>query len=103
MRKDTSMEIKIEHSFTDVEARSQSNTHRLDEVEKRQNDLDALVSTVQVLATREERVEEDVKEIKTDVKSIKSKSATRWDNLVNQIITILVAAIAGFILAKIGL
>ena len=97
------MEIKIEHRLTEVEARSQSNTHRLDEVEKRQNDLDALVSTVQVLATREERVEEDVKEIKTDVKSIKSKSANRWDNLVNQIITIVVAAIAGFISAKIGL
>lgn len=97
------MEIKIEHRLTEVESRSQSNTHRIDELERRQDNLDDLVSTVKVLANREERVEDDVKEIKTDVKTLKSKSAARWDNLVNQIITIVVAAIAGFILAKIGL
>lgn len=93
----------LEHRLTEVEERSKSNTHRLDDMEKRQDDLDELVSTVKVLAVREEAVENDVKEIKSDVKSLTSKPAQRWDSLINQIITILVAAIAGFILAKIGL
>lgn len=98
------MEIKdFEHRLTVVEGRSKSNTHRLDDMEKRQDDLDELVSTVKVLAVREENVENDVKEIKSDVKSLTSKPAKRWDNLISQIITILVAAIAGFVLAKIGL
>jgi predicted nucleic acid-binding Zn-ribbon protein len=97
------MQINIEHRLTEVESRSKSNSHRLDEIEKRQDNLDDLVSTVKVLADREERVESDVKEIKTEVKTINSKPAKRWDNLVNQIITILVAAIAGFVLAKFGL
>jgi hypothetical protein len=97
------MEREFEHRLTEVEERSKSNKHRLDEVEKRQDNLDDLVSTVKVLADREERVEDDVKEIKSDVKSLASKPAKRWDNLINQIITILVAALAGFILAKIGL
>ena len=92
----------IEHRLTEVEERSKSNTHRLEELERRQDNLDDLVSTVKVLADREERVESDVKEIKTEVKNITSKSGKRWDNLINQIITIVVAAIAGFILAKIG-
>lgn len=96
------MEIQIEHRLTEVEDRSKSNTHRLDELEKRQDNLDDLVSTVKVLAVREEAVENDVKEIKSDVKSLTSKPAKRWENLTNQIITILVAAIAGFILAKFG-
>ena len=96
------MEREFEHRLTEVEDRSKSNTIRLDEVEKRQDNLDKLVGTVGVLADREKRVEDDVKEIKTDVKAIANKSGKRWDNLVNQIITILVAAIAGFILAKIG-
>ncbi len=96
------MEIKFEHRLTEVEARSKSNSHRLDEMEKRQDNLDDLVGTVKVLADREERVEDDVKEIKADVKSIASKPAKRWDNLINQIVTLIVAAIAGFILAKIG-
>lgn len=96
------MEIQIEHRLTEVEDRSKSNTHRLDELEKRQDNLDDLVSTVKVLAVREEAVENDVKEIKSDVKSLTSKPAKRWESLVNQLITILVAAIAGFILAKFG-
>lgn len=96
------MEINFEHRLTEVEDRAKSNTHRIDEIEKRQDNLDKLVGTVGILADREKRVEDDVKEIKTDVKSLTSKSGKRWDNLVNQIITILVAAIAGFILAKLG-
>lgn len=95
--------IDFEHRLTVVEDRAKSNAHRIDELEERQNDLDALVGTVKVLADREKRVEEDVKEIKCDVKSLAGKPAQRWENLVTQIITIAVAALAGFILAKIGL
>lgn len=97
------MELNFEHRLTEVEGRTKSNSHRLDEMEKRQDNLDNLVGTVKVLADREERVENDVKEIKSDVKSLTSKPGQRWDSLVSQIITIIVAAIAGFILAKIGL
>lgn len=71
-------------------------------MEKRQDNLDELVGTVKVLADREERVEDDVKEIKSDVKSLTDKPAKKWDNLVNQVISILVAGIVGFILAKLG-
>ena len=97
------MEIKIEHRLTEVEDRSKSNQHRIDELEKRQDNLDDLVSTVKVLADREERVESDVKEIKEDVKVITNKPAKRWDNLVDKIVITVAAAVIGFILAKIGL
>lgn len=96
-------EKDIEHRLTEVEGRTKSNTHRLDDMEKRQDNLDELVGTVKVLAVREENVENDVKEIKSDVKSLTSKPAQRWENMVSQIITIIIAAIAGFILAKFGL
>ena len=96
-------EMEIEHRLTETEDRSKSNTRRLEEVERRQNNLDDLVGTVKVLADREERVEGDVKEIKNDVKHLANKPAKRWDNLMNQVITILVAAVVGFVLAKIGL
>lgn len=96
-------EKDIEHRLTEVEGRSKSNTHRLDEMEKRQDKLDDLVSAVNVLAVREQNVENDVKEIKSDVKNLTNKPAQRWETVVSQLITIVVAAIAGFILAKIGL
>lgn len=95
-------EKDIEHRLTAVEDKTRSNEHRLEDLEKRQDNLDDLVSTVKVLAVREENVENDVKEIKNDVKSLTSKSGQRWDSMIDKIIVTVVAAIAGFILAKIG-
>lgn len=97
------MEIEFEHRLTEVEQRSKSNAHRLYEMKKRQDDQGKLISTVAVLASEQKTIKNDVNEIKSDVKSLASKPAKRWDSLINQIITIVVAAIAGFILAKIGL
>ena len=97
------MQISIEHRLTEVEERSKSNTHRLDELEKRQDDLDELVSVVKVLAVREEAVENDVKEIKADVKSLTSKPAERWDSLVDKVIWAVAGAVVAYILAQIGL
>ena len=96
------MEREFEHRLTEVEERSKSNTHRIDEVEHRQDDLDKLVTTVALLAEREQKVEGSVEDIKQDVKSLITKSAKRWDNLVNQIISILAAAVVGYVIAQIG-
>ena len=97
------MDLEHEKRLTEVESRSKSNAHRIDELEKRQNDLDELVGTVKALAVKEERVESDVKEIKNDVKTLTGKSGQRWENFVSQIISILAAAVIGYILAKFGL
>lgn len=97
------MQISIEHRLTEVEERSKSNTHRLEELEKRQDNLDDLVSVVKVLAVREEAVENDVKEIKADVKSLTSMPGERWNSLVDKIIWAVAGAVLAFILGKIGL
>jgi predicted nucleic acid-binding Zn-ribbon protein len=97
------MDLEHEKRLTEVEARSKSNAHRLEEVEKKQDDLSELVGTVKVLATREEAVESDVKEMKSDVKTLLSKPGKRWESLITQVITLVVAAVVGFVLAKIGL
>lgn len=97
------MDLDHERRLTEVEERAKSNSHRIDEVERRQDNLDELVGTVKVLAVRERQVEADVKEIKGDVKSLTSKPAQRWEMLITQIISLLAAAFIGFILAKIGL
>lgn len=97
------MDLEHEKRLTEVEERSKSNSHRLDEVEKRQDNLDKLVATVEVLAVKESNVENDVKEIKTDVKMLTNKSGQRWDGLVDKIILTIAAAIVGFLLSRIGL
>lgn len=97
------MDLEHEKRLTEIEERSKSNSHRLDEVEKRQDNLDKLVATVEVLAVKESNVENDVKEIKSDVKSLTNKSGKRWDGLVDKIILTIAAAIVGFLLSRIGL
>lgn len=96
-------EKEYEHRLTEVEERSKSNTHRLNEVERKQGEFVELVSSVKVLAEREQNVENDVKEIKSDVKSLAGKSGQRWESLVGNIITAAAAAIVGFICAKLGM
>ena len=96
------MDFEHEKRLTEIEERSKSNSHRIDLLEKRQDNLDELVGTVKVLAVREENVETDVKEIKSDVKSLTGKSGKLWDGMVEKIIMIIVAAVVGFVLAKIG-
>ena len=96
------MDLDHERRLTEVEERAKSNSHRIGELEKRQDNLDELVGTVKVLAVRERQVEADVKEIKGDVKALAGKPAQRWEMLVTQIISLLVAAVIGFVLAKLG-
>ena len=96
------MEREFEHRLTEVESRSKSNVKRIDDLEKRQDDLDELVGTVKVLAIREENVESTVREIKSDVKTLTNKPAKRWDDMIDKIFLTVVAAIVGFIVAHFG-
>ena len=93
----------MEHRLTVVEDRSKTNQHRIEEIERRQDNLDDLVSTVKVLADREERVEGDVKEIKSDVKALNEKPAKKWDGLMDKIFLTIAAAVIGFLLSKLGM
>lgn len=97
------MEISNEHRLTEVEERSKSNQRRIEELETRQDNLEDLTVAVNGLAIREENVETTVKEIKDDVKILTSKPAKRWDGLVDKVTLTVAAAIAGYILAKLGL
>lgn len=96
------MDMEHEKRLTQVEERAKSNSNRLNEVEKRQDNLDELIGTVKVLAVREENVESNVKEIKSDVKSLTDKSGKRWDSLVDKILLTIAAAVVGFFLAQFG-
>ena len=96
------MDLAHEKRLTEVESRSKSNTKRLDDMEKRQDNLDDLVSTVKVLADREKRVEDDVKEIKTSVNELKDKPVKRFNGIVDKIIFTIVGGIAGYVLIKLG-
>lgn len=94
---------EAEHRLSVLESELKTAFRRIDEIRDRQTQLDDLVVSVKQLAIREENVEADVKEIKTDVKALTSKPAERWNDLVKTVIGIVVAGVVGFLMAKVGL
>ena len=66
-------ELQMEHRVTAVEKLAGSNRHRLEDIEKRQDNLDELVKSVALFAQEQEYIKEDVKEIRADVKALTDK------------------------------
>lgn len=61
---------EIAAAIADVENRAKSNTHRLDKMEERQDNLDKLVAAVAGVQKDLEHTQGDVAEIKGDVKAM---------------------------------
>lgn len=59
--------------------------------------------TLPVIATQVASIHESSKAVDADVEEIKSKPGKRWDSTVGQIIGLVVAALVGLLLARLGL
>lgn len=97
------MEQELEHRLTALEDSSRGHEEKLQELQRRQDDLEELVSSVKVLAVRQETVETDVREIKLDVKRLASKPGQKYDALVDRVCWALMAGIVGFLLTRLGI
>lgn len=95
--------MTTEERVTEVEQRAKSNSHRIDEMQSDLKNLTELTASVKVLATKQENVESDVREIKTDVKALTEEPGKRWDTVVMTIVTAIVAAIVGWAMARAGI
>lgn len=96
-------ETQIAQQLAAVEQRAKSNTHQIEDLKKRQDDLDRLVTAMATMEQKQTDMESDLKEIKTDVKALTDKPGKRWEQLVGTIITVLVGAVLGVLLAKVGI
>lgn len=83
--------------------RSIRNEGRIKKLETEQTALRELATSVSTLATKQGIMEDDVKEIKSDVKEMAGKSGKRWDAIVDKLIWAVLAAIVAFMLGRIGL
>ena len=97
------MDLDHERRLTEVEQRSKSNSKRLEDVEKRQDNLDNLVSSVAIIAKEQDHIKSDVTEIKTDVKALTEKPAKRWDDMVDKTVWAVLAAVIAYYLGGLGL
>ena len=89
--------------LAEVEARSKSNTHRLDKIEERVNEQGELIQSVKLLAQEQEHIKSDVSEIKADVKSIADKPKKRWEAIGDKLLWLVIGGVAAWVMSQIGL
>ena len=83
--------------------RSIRNEGRIKKLETEQTALRELATSVSTLAAKQGIMEDDVKEIKSDVKEMAGRSGKRWDAIVDKLIWAVLASIVAFMLGRIGL
>ncbi len=96
--------------LAEVNARSKSNTHRLDEMDDKVDTLQRLTTAVEVMAAEQKHQSETMTEIKNDVTAlgqkvdtIEKKPGKRWDNMVWEVLKWGVLLLLGLAAVKIGL
>lgn len=94
---------EIYATLSALEQRSKSNSHRLDALERQTEAVNHLATSVAVMAEKVESTGEKVDGLCVDVQEIKQKPGKRWETIVTTILTVLVSAVVGYFLARIGL
>lgn len=96
--------------LAETDARSRSNTHRLDDMEEKVDVLNRLATSVEVMAAEQKNQGETMKEIKKDVTSLgnkvdvlEDKPGKRWEGIVDKALWAVCAAVIAFLLGRIGL
>lgn len=84
--------------LTEVESRSKSNTHQIEELKESTKVLTTLAAAVERMSVKQEWTNQTVNTIKTDLEEIKAKPAKRWDIVVTAIITAVVGVVIGLLL-----
>lgn len=86
----------------EIEQRSKSNTKRLDDHDKKIEELSDVYIALTKTNDKVENIETDVKDIKLDIKEIKDKPGKRLDQIIGYILSALFCGLVGYFLAKIG-
>lgn len=106
------MEFLPEHMkvLVETEARSKSNTHRIDELSGQIDAVNRLATAVEVMATEQKhqseataKIDEKVATLTDKVDAIEKKPAKRWETVAEKALLVVVGAVVAYLLAKVGL
>lgn len=89
--------------IAEIEQRSKSNTRRIEVLEQGQVQLNELVTSVAVIAEKQNEMSGKISNIQDEVKQLVSKPARRWETLIGYIIGAVVTALVSFLFFKIGM
>lgn len=89
-------------TLVECEQRSKSNTKRIDKLEANYEALNKLTTSVEVMATKLDTMNESLKEVSDKVAEQASKPGKRWESIVEKVLLVVVSAVVVYALARIG-
>lgn len=95
--------VRVEESSKQAHKRIDTLEHKQEATDNKIENIYELTISVKEIATEMKAMREDMAKIDDRVKSIEDKPAKRYDAIVGQVISIVVAGVVGFFLAKFGL
>lgn len=97
------MDLEHERRLSETEARSKSNTKRIDELSNLIVAVNRLATAVEVMATKQDSMSESVDRLTAKVETLEAEPAKLWRTTVEKVVYLVVAAVVGFVLAQLGL
>lgn len=97
------MDESIIKDLADIQQRTHSNTRRIEVLEKGQADLNQLVTSVALIAQKQEQMEHGIDEIRGDVRTLLQKPARRWESIVEIVFKVVLTALITTALIKLGI
>lgn len=87
----------------EIEQRGKSNTKRLDEHDKKLEELSDVYVALTKVNDKVDNIDNDVKEIKSDMKEIKDKPGKRLDQIIGYILSAILGSIICYVFVKLGM
>lgn len=85
--------------LAEVEQRGKSNSHRIDDLEKRADTLQELTTSVKLLAANMERMASEQMKQGDRLTALEKQPGERWNSMTRTIFTAVVSALAGGLVA----
>jgi hypothetical protein len=96
-------EVTFDHRLTEVEQRSKSNTHRINELAEWQKAMNELATSVALMTREQKNMRDDLSEVKKDVKSLTNLPAKRWNDVVEKLVWLVLGGAVTALLVQAGI
>lgn len=96
-------EAELAAKVAQIESRTRSNTHRLDQLEGNVQAVNRLATSVAVMAEKQGNMAGQLEKIALDVEEMKAEPGSRWRSLTEKLIAVVATAIITFLLTRLGL
>ena len=94
---------KIVMKLQEVSDKADRNEGRIKKLEHESEAIHKLATSVAVMVEQMKSIDQKVTKLDGEFEEIKSKPAKRWESIVEKIIMTVLAAVIGFVLAKLGI